>query len=38
MKTEIEVKFVDVDINDVRARLKKAGAVCEQPMRDMPEP
>jgi adenylate cyclase class 2 len=35
MKTEIEVKFVDVDIEDVRARLKKADAECEQPMRDM---
>ena len=35
MKTEIEVKFVDVDIDDVRARLTSAGAVLEQPMRDM---
>lgn len=35
MKTEIEVKFLDVDIDDVRARLKKAGAELEQPMRDM---
>lgn len=35
MKTEIEVKFVDVDIEDIRERLKKAGAVLEQPMRNM---
>ena len=35
MQTEIEVKFLDVDIDDVRERLKNAGAVCEQPMRDM---
>jgi adenylate cyclase class 2 len=35
MQTEIEVKFLDVDIDDVRERLKKAGAHLEQPMRDM---
>ncbi len=35
MQTEIEVKFVDVDIDDVRDRLQKAGAICEQPMRNM---
>ena len=35
MKVEIEAKFIDVNIDDVRQRLKKAGAVCEQPMRDM---
>lgn len=35
MKPEIEVKFIDVDIDDVRQRLEAAGAVCEQPMRDM---
>ncbi len=35
MKTEIEVKFCDVDIDDVRTRLKKVKAVCEQPMRLM---
>lgn len=35
MKPEIEVKFIDVDIDDVRRRLEKAGAVREQPMRDM---
>lgn len=35
MKTEIEVKFVDVDIEDIRARLKKAGATLEHSMRDM---
>lgn len=35
MKTEIEVKFVDVDIEDVRKRLKDAGAHLEYAMRDM---
>lgn len=35
MKTEIEVKFTDVDIDDVRTRLKEAGAHLEHPMRDM---
>lgn len=35
MKQEIEVKFLDVDFDDVRANLKKLGAVCEQPMRVM---
>lgn len=35
MNTEIEVKFVDIDIDDVRARLEKAGAELEQPMRLM---
>lgn len=35
MKTEIEVKFTDVDIDEIRERLKKLGAVCEQPMRLM---
>lgn len=35
MQTEIEVKFVDVDIDDIRSRLKKSGAVLEIPMRDV---
>jgi len=35
MKTEIEVKFVDIDLNDMRDRLKELGGVCEQPMRLM---
>ncbi len=35
MKTEIEVKFCDIDIADVRKRLGSAGATCEQPMRLM---
>lgn len=35
MKTEIEVKFCDVDIEDIRSRLTSAAAVCEQPMRLM---
>ena len=35
MKTEIEVKFLDVSFDDVRIKLKELGAVCEQPMRIM---
>lgn len=35
MKTEIEVKFVDVVIDDIRAQLEDVGAICEQPMRLM---
>lgn len=35
MKAELEVKFLDVDIDDMRVRLKKAGATLEQPMRLM---
>lgn len=35
MNTEIEAKFVQVDHNDIRNRLKALDAICEQPMRDM---
>lgn len=35
MQAEIEAKFLDVDIEDIRTRLKSAQAVCIQPMRDM---
>jgi adenylate cyclase, class 2 len=35
MQQEIEVKFLDVNHADVRAKLKTLGAVCEQPMRLM---
>ena len=35
MKTEIEVKFLNVDIDDIRKRLTDAGAHMEQPMRQM---
>lgn len=35
MKTEIEVKFCDIDIEAMREILARAGAVCEQPMRLM---
>lgn len=35
MKTEIEVKFLNIDIDDMRETLKAAGAACEQPMRLM---
>lgn len=33
MQTEIEVKFLNVDHDEVRAKLKKLGAVLEQPMQ-----
>ncbi len=33
MKPEIEAKFLDVDFDDLRTRLREAGAVCVQPMR-----
>ena len=35
MQAEIEVKFLDVDFDKIREELKKAGAVCESPMRLM---
>lgn len=35
MKTEIEAKFLNVDFDEIRAKLKQRGAVCEQPMRLM---
>lgn len=35
MKAEIEVKFLDVDFDDLRSKLTALGAVCEQPMRTM---
>lgn len=35
MQAEIEVKFVDVDVDDMRRRLEGVGAVIEQPMRNM---
>jgi len=35
MKTEIEVKFLDVNFNLMREKLKQLGAICEQPMRLM---
>ena len=35
MQTEIEVKFLGVNHDDVRAKLQAIGAVCEQPMRLM---
>lgn len=35
MKTEIEVKFLDVDIEEIREKLRAAGAILEQPMRLM---
>lgn len=35
MKTEIEVKFLNVDFDEVRAKLKELDAHMEQPMRLM---
>jgi adenylate cyclase class 2 len=35
MKPEIEVKFLNIDIADMRRRLSEAGAHLEQPMRLM---
>jgi adenylate cyclase class 2 len=35
MKTEIEVKFLDVDFDTARQKLQALGAVCKQPMRLM---
>ena len=35
MKTEIEVKFCDIDTAKIRAELAAAGGVCEVPMRLM---
>lgn len=35
MQAEIEAKFVDVDIDNIRAKLRELGATLEQPMRDM---
>lgn len=35
MKDEIEVKFVNINHDTIREKLKKIGAVCEQPMRTM---
>ena len=35
MQVEIEVKFLGIDINDMRDRLRSVGALCEKPMRNM---
>lgn len=35
MNTEIEVKFVDVNIDDMRDQLQTIGATCTQSMRTM---
>ncbi len=35
MNSEIEAKFVSIDHNEVREKLRGVGAVCEQPMRLM---
>lgn len=35
MQAEIEVKFVDIDVEDIRIRLQEAGALLVHPMRDM---
>ena len=35
MNTEIEVKFLHIDHDEMRTKLSSIGAVCEQPMRLM---
>lgn len=35
MQEEIEVKFLDVDHDDIRAKLKAVGGVCQHPIRAM---
>ena len=35
MQAEIEAKFIDIDTEDMRARLRAAGAELERPMRAM---
>jgi len=35
MQAEIEVKFLDVNFDEIREKLKALGGVCEQPMRLM---
>lgn len=35
MQTEIEAKFLNIDFDDIRSRLRQADAILEQPMRLM---
>lgn len=35
MKSEIEAKFLDIDLEETRRKLIELGGVCEQPMRLM---
>jgi adenylate cyclase class 2 len=35
MKPEIEVKFLNIDFEEIRGKLRALGAVCEHPMRLM---
>lgn len=35
METEYEAKFIDIDIEEIRARLKTSGATLKKPMRLM---
>ena len=35
MNTEIEAKFLNVNFDEIREKLTKLGAICEQPMRLM---
>jgi len=35
METEIEAKFLDVDLTELRAKLEKIGATLEHPERPM---
>ncbi|HEU5121461.1 MAG TPA: hypothetical protein VFT59_01335 [Candidatus Saccharimonadales bacterium] len=35
MKTEIEAKFLQIDLDTMRAKLREAGATCKQRMQVM---
>ncbi len=35
MKSEIEVKFLNIDFEQIRTKLQSIGGICEQPMRLM---
>ena len=35
MEKEIEVKFLDIDVSDIRKKLASVGGTCQQPMRDL---
>lgn len=35
MQSEIEAKFLNIDHDEIRTKLKALGAICEQPMRLM---
>ncbi len=35
MEKEIEVKFLDIDVSNIRKKLASVGGTCQQPMRDL---